>query len=164
MPTVPQALIPTLALAALVAASAPAIPACNIVDGKGYGDCAGIRISNESKGHLTVRSHRTETAIIDGATVLKGGALELLGVSTGDITVHQGGKLHIAGVVSGTVTNLGGTVEVEGVVDHLRATGGRNVVGGVVGSVSGEGAVNFKKGAVLGGEPLEKAVRKEGNK
>lgn len=147
---------------AIVLVGAPSFTqaACNVVGGKAYGDCAGVRVNEGSKGHLTVRSYSSESAIIDGGTVLKGGVLELSGISNGDIVVHRGARLRLTGVVNGTVRNLGGTVEVEGILDRLYTTGGNVVVGGNVGSVSGDGPVSYKKGAVVGGVPLERAVRK----
>ena len=137
-------------------------PACNVVDGKAYGDCSGVRVNTGSKGHLTVRSYTSESAIIGGATVLKGGALELSGISNGDILVYRGGRLRLTGIVNGTVRNLGGNVEVEGILDRLYTSGGNVVVGGNVGSVSGDGPVHYKRGAVVGGIPIERAVRKNG--
>jgi hypothetical protein len=62
--------------------------ACNIVGGKPYGDCAGVRVNESSKGHLAVRSYTSEGANIDGATVQKGGVLELSGISNENIVVH----------------------------------------------------------------------------
>lgn len=58
--------------------------------------------------------------------------------------------------------NLGGNVEVEGILGSLYTSGGNVAVRGNVGSVSGGGPVSYKKGAVIGGIPLEKAVRKGG--
>jgi hypothetical protein len=68
--------------------------------------------------------------------------------------VHEGGRLQLSGIVNGTVRNLGGSVEVEGILNHLHTTGGDVVVGGNVGSVSGEGGITFKEGAVIGGVPV----------
>jgi hypothetical protein len=141
----------------------PSYAACNIVGGKAYGDCAGVRVNEGTKGHLTVRTRTSEAAIIDGATILKDGALELSGISNGDITVHRGGHLRVTGIVGGTVTNLGGTVEVEGMLNHLHTTSGMVTISGTVGSVSGEGVVSYKKGSVIGGVPVDRAVRKGGN-
>ncbi|MEO8158266.1 MAG: hypothetical protein ABI648_10760 [Betaproteobacteria bacterium] len=121
-----------------------------------------VVVNEGTKGHLTVRTRTSEAAIIDGATILKGGTLELSGISNGDITVQRGGQLRVTGVVNGTVKNLGGSVEVEGMLHHLHTTGGKVIIGGNVGSVSGEGAVSYKKGAVIGGMPLDRPVRKGG--
>jgi hypothetical protein len=142
--------------------NASSYAACNIVGGNAYGDCADVRVNEGTRGHLTVRANTSEAAIIDGAIILKGGALELSGISNGDITVHHGGHLRLTGVVNGTVKNLGGNVEVEGMLNHLHTTGGKVIIGGSVGSVSGEGAVSYKKGSVIGGVPLDRAVRKGG--
>ncbi|MGH8708954.1 MAG: hypothetical protein ACREVD_12960, partial [Burkholderiales bacterium] len=114
------------------------------------------------KGHLTVRSYTSESGIIKGATVVRRGELELSGISKGDITVHKGARFVLTGMVNGTVNNLGGNVEIEGVLDHLHTTGGQVVIGGTVGSVSGPGRASYKKGAVVGGVPLEKAIQKAG--
>lgn len=115
-----------LAFAAIgfLAAGTPGHAACNIINGKAYGDCAGVRINEGIKGHLTVRSYTSEAGIIEGATVLKGGELDLSGISNGDIAVHKGARLRLTGIVNGTVNNLGGNVEVEGTLNHLHTIGG----------------------------------------
>ena len=150
------------AAVAFLGAGTPSHAACNIVDGKAYGDCAGVRINEGIKGKLTVRSYTSEGGIIEGATILKGGELDLRGISNGDITVYEGARLRLTGIVNGTVSNLGGNVEVEGMLEHLHTTGGEVVIGGSVGSVSGNGPASYKKGAVVGGVPVEKAVRRVG--
>lgn len=155
-----QILRKSLLAICLFAAVSSLHAACNIVGGKAYGECDGVRVTDGGKGHLTVRGHMVETGIIEGATVLRGGSLDLKGISNGDITVSRGGRLRLTGVVSGTVRNTGGRVEIEGIVDHLYTTGGTTVVGGSVVHLSGNGAVQFKKGAVLGGVPFAKAVSK----
>jgi hypothetical protein len=151
----------TLSAIILLAVGTPGYAACNVVDGKAYGDCAGVRFNDGIKGHLTVRTYISESGIIDGATVLNGGELDLSGISNGNITVHEGARLRMSGVVNGTVTNLGGNIEIEGTLDHLHTTGGEVVIGGSVGSISGSGSVSYKKGAVVGGVPFKKAVRKK---
>lgn len=88
--------------------------------------------------------------------------MHLSGISNGDITVHKGGRLSLTGVVNGTVRNLGGIVEIEGTVDHLFTIGGEVTVGGVVGGVSGSGAVVFRSGSVLGGTPFVGPARRRG--
>jgi hypothetical protein len=136
--------------------------ACNIVGDMAYGDCSGVRVSRSTPEYLTVRSYISQTGIIGGATILKGGVLDLRGVSNGDISVYEGGRLRLSGIVNGTVRNLGGSVEVEGILNHLHTTGGDVVVGGNVGSVSGEGEVIFKEGAVIGGVPVISPSEGEG--
>src|SRR5690606_31980255 len=110
------------------------------------GDCMGVTVNNESRGHLTVRSYITESAVISGATVLPGGALELRGISNGEIVVLKGGKLALFGVANGTVRALGGTVEVDGILGHLHAEGGNIVIRGTVGSISGDADCTIEKG------------------
>ena len=147
---------------ALLEIVTPTHAACNIVDGKAYGDCAGVRINEGIKGHLNIRSYTSETGIIGGATVVRGGDLALSGIANGDITVQKGAHLILTGIVNGTVNNLGGNVEIEGILEHLQSTGGQVLVGGTVGRVSGLGPVRYKNGAVVGAVPFEKAVRKAG--
>ena len=136
--------------------------ACNIVGGKAYGDCAGVSVTQGAKPRLTVRSYVSESSLIDGATILKGGSLDLSGISNGDIIVHSGARLRLTGIVNGTVKNLGGNVEIEGSLDRLHTIGGDVVIGGNVDRVSGDGSVSYKKGAVIGGVPIEKTIRKGG--
>jgi hypothetical protein len=88
--------------------------------------------------------------------------LDLSGVSNGDISVHEGGRLRLSGIANGTVRNSGGSVEVEGVLNHLHTTGGDVVIGGNVGSVSGDGEITFKEGAVIGGVPVMSLPEGEG--
>jgi hypothetical protein len=135
--------------------SALVFGACNIVGDKAYGDCSGVRVNRGAQEYLTVRSYISQTGIIGGATILNGGVLDLSGVSNGDISVNEGGRLRLSGIVNGTVKNLGGSVEVEGILNHLHTTGGDVVVGGNVGSISGEGEVKFKEEAVIGGVPVD---------
>jgi len=153
----------SLVFVCLLATGNTSHAACNIVDGKGYGDCSGVRINEGIKGHITVRSSTSQSGIIEGATVLKNGDLHLSGISNGDITVHRGGRFVLTGVVNGTVRNLGGKVEIEGMLDHLHTTGGQVIIAGNVGGVSGTGPIEYKKGAVVGGAPIEKNVQKVGN-
>jgi hypothetical protein len=141
---------------------APVLGACNIVGDKAYGDCSGVRVSRSTPEYLTVRSHISRTGIIAGATILKGGVLDLSGVSNGDISVHEGGRLRLRGIVNGTVRNSGGSVEVEGILNHLHTTRGHVVIGGNVRSLSGDGEVTFKEGAVIGGVPVISPLEGEG--
>lgn len=127
--------------------------ACNIVNGKAHGDCAGVTLNQNIKGIITVTSHQSESGIIDGALVKSGGSLYLNGICNGDITVSKGGTLAVNGIVNGTVKNNGGHVEIEGQVSHLSANSGKTTIGGIVSSVSGESKIIFKSGSVVGGIP-----------
>ena len=141
-----------------------AYSACNIVGGKAYGDCAGVRINDRIKGRITVRSYISESGIIEGATILRDGELHLNGISNGDITVREGGRFILSGVVNGTVKNLGGNVEIEGLLDHLHTIGGQVIVGGNVDRISGSGPITYKRGSVVGGVPLEKTLSNAGKR
>jgi hypothetical protein len=133
--------------------------ACNIVNGKTYGNCENVTVRHGAAQVLNVRSSVTESAIVSGATVHSGGSLHLSGISNGDIVVKRGGQLFITGVVNATVRNEGGTVEIEGIIGSLVSNGGKATVGGQVGSFSGKGPVDFNKGAILQGAPFEKPLR-----
>jgi hypothetical protein len=144
----------------LVSCLLPALSqgACNVVNGKAYGDCEGVVLSNNSKPSRMIQSVESEHGIIRGATIQKGGSLELAGISNGNIVVNQGGTLRVTGTVSGTVQNLGGRVQIDGTVQRLHVTAGRTTVAGNVGEVSGQGLVLFRKGAVLRGVPFRDEV------
>ena len=79
--------------------------------------------------------------------------------ANGDILVKKGGHLSVTGVVNAAVRNEGGVVEIEGSVSQLISNGGRAVVDGQVGNVSGSGPVTFNKGSVLQGAPLKLGLR-----
>ena len=129
--------------------------ACNILNGKAYGNCAGVNVNKGSKGFIKVSTYKTESGIIAGANVLSGGILFLSGISNGDIVVSKRAKLTVTGIVNGTVINNGGTVEIEGEVDSVAANGGSTTIGGTVSYVTGDGKVVYKSGAVVGGSPVE---------
>jgi hypothetical protein len=137
----------------LVGVSFTSHAACNIIDGKAYGDCEGVNLNVVSPQRLAVHSKAIESGIISGATIFQGGDLEFRGLAMGDIIVHKGGRLLVSGIVNATVTNLGGRVEIEGMVDHVHAERGEVIIGGNVSGVSGGGTVKYKKGAVIGGIP-----------
>ncbi len=129
--------------------------ACNIVNGKMYGDCAGVTLNNGSKGIIKVSSYKAESGIIDGARVLAGGSLYLSGISNGDITVNKNGKLVVTGIVNGAVKNNGGVIEVEGEVSSVVANAGNTIISGIVSYVRGSGKIVYKSGAVIAGQPVK---------
>ncbi len=144
-----------LLLALLFFLPLSALSACNIINGKAYGDCQNVKVTQGAKPTLKVHNQVHESAIVEGATVYTGGSLDLSGIANGDVSVNPGGRLSVTGVVNATVINNGGLVEIEGIVNHLISNGGRTVVGGQVSSVYGKGPVIFKKGSVLQGKPFE---------
>jgi|GEM_PF-7130058 len=129
------------------------LAACNIINGQAYGDCGGVTINQGGKGYLFVTNTVFESGIISGATVRRGGALELSGVSDGNIVVEKGGKLTVTGVVNGNIINKGGHIAVEGSVHRIKTTGGTVVISGIVDQVTGNGPITYSKGAVVGGIP-----------
>jgi hypothetical protein len=150
-----SSLLTALVLAIPITAQA----ACNIVNGKAYGDCQNVTVRQGARTALNVRSYVNESGIIAGATVHSGGSLHLSGISNGDIFVNKGGLLSVTGVVNATVHNDGGNVKIEGIVSSLVSNGGRASVGGQVGSFIGKGPAVFNKGAILQGAPIERALR-----
>ena len=144
----------TLVAGALLATQA--LAACNIVDGKPYGECTAVQVNSASKGTLNVNGSHEESSIVDGANVHAGGKLQLSGISNGDIIVHAKGTLLVTGVVSGTVRNEGGSISIDGTVNRLESSGGSAQISGIVGTLGGSGPVTIHKGAILSGIPTER--------
>lgn len=129
--------------------------ACNVVNGKTYGDCSGYTVNTQSRGPITVSRYMSESGIISGAKIISGGSLHLSGVCEGDVNVGKGGTLVVTGMVNGTVINNGGSVLIEGQVSNVTAISGRTTIRGMVGYVNGNSKVTYKKGAVIGGKPIK---------
>lgn len=140
---------------ALFCAHSLAHSACNIVNGKTYGDCAGVTINEAPSKFSIVSSYTSESGIISGARVENDGTFYLSGISNGNISVDSGGKLYVTGIVNGSVTNNGGLVEIEGDVSHVVANSGTTTISGIAGGVTGKGTVIYQKGAVINGRPVE---------
>jgi hypothetical protein len=132
-----------------------AFSACNIVNGKAYGECAGITINSATKEFIEISSYSSESGIISGAQIKNGGTLFLSGTSNGNLSVDKGGKLYVTGVVYGTITNNGGVIEIEGDVSYVVANLGTTLISGIADGVFGKGKVVYRKGAVIGGNPVE---------
>lgn len=122
---------------------------CNVINGKSHGDCGNVNLIDNLKGLMVISSDETVPGIISGARVRPGGSMYLTGISKGDILVERGGSLMVKGMVNGTVINHGGRVEIDGKVDSLNAVGGVSKIGGIVSSVSGQGKVLYKRGAII---------------
>jgi hypothetical protein len=123
--------------------------ACNVINGKSYGDCGNVNIIDNLKGMMEIRSDESVPGIISGAIVRSGGSMYLTGISKGDIKVEKGGRLVVKGMVNGTVTNYGGLVEIDGKVDSVNAIKGITEIGGIVSYVTGSGKVVYKRGAII---------------
>lgn len=128
---------------------------CNIINGKIYGDCKGVSVNTDQKGNLIVTTAVTESGMIDGAVVKRGGSLQLFGMSIGDITVETGALLEVNGIVNGSIISNGGKVRINGKARSVRINGGSLEVSGMVDSVNGDGTINYRKGAVINGMPVQ---------
>jgi hypothetical protein len=124
--------------------------ACNVIGDKMYGDCSNVTINTKQRGPIKVKKFRNEAGIISGATIFAGGHLELSGISEGTITVNKGGKLAITGQADSIISY--GSVDIEGQVGRLHNLGSASI-GGIVDSLSGDGKVTYRNGAVVGGVP-----------
>ena len=124
--------------------------ACNVINGKSYGDCGNVNIIENLKGIMVISSDESVPGIISGARVKPGGSMYLTGISKGDITVEKGARLIVKGIVNGTVTNYGGLVEIDGKVDSVNAIDGVTRIGGIVSFLTGPGKVEYKTGAITG--------------
>ncbi len=129
--------------------------ACNIVSGEAYGDCGGVTINKGTNGFLKVASYKSISEIIDGAQILPGGTLFLSGMNNGNISVAKNGKLVVTGTSDGTITNNGGTVEIEGTASSVVANSGSTIISGIASHVSGNGKITYIKGAVVNGMPIK---------
>jgi hypothetical protein len=140
----------------LITTLASALPVyagqCNVVNGQAFGDCSSVHLGH---GPITVDNARTETGIIEGAHIRRGGSLTLSGVSNGDVVVESGGFLVTTGVVNGTITNNGGIIMLQGTATALQVNGGTSTIFGIVQSVSGSGNVRYEKNAVVAGVPVQ---------
>ena len=60
------------------------------------------------------------------------------------------------GTVNGSITNNGGTVNVQGQASALITNSGTTTVGGIIGDVSGRSRskIKYQNGAVVGGKPV----------
>ena len=151
--TIPISLcLPFLALVAFVMAI-PVYAACNVVNGKAYGDCKGVAVNSGIKGHLNVASVINEPGIMEGATIMRGGSLYLAGIANGNIVVLEGGHLTVTGIVNGSIINRGGNVDIEGTAGWVQNEAGKASISGIVSGVSGGGSFVYRRGAVVGGAP-----------
>lgn len=129
--------------------------ACNIVDGKAHGSCAGVTVNQGAAKYFEITSYQSFSGVIAGATVYDSGVLYLSGICNNDIVVMTGGKLVLAGQVKGAVRNEGGIVQIDGQAASLIANGGSTTISGMVSIVSGNGLVTYELGAVVNGRPIE---------
>lgn len=152
----PTRMMRRLALAAILVTNA--VPAytgsCNVVNGKAFGDCQGVKVNTGSRVALVITTAVAESGMINGAVVKRGGSLQLSGMSVGDITVEAGAMLEVNGTVNGTITNNGGKVRIGGTARSVYVNSGSLEVSGMVDSIVGNGTTTYKSGAVIGGKPV----------
>ena len=142
--------IGSLFLASCVLCSSKSVAACNIVGGKAYGDCAGVTVKTGSTAFEEVAGYKMISGVSDGVRVLSGGAVTVTGIAD-RVVIEDGGSALILGIAH-SVTNKGGFVRVSGMVDVLSMVGGRAVIEGQVGHVSGTfGELELLPGSVVSG-------------
>ena len=124
---------------------------CNIVDGKGYGDCSNVTINNSNSGNISVRSYKQISGIYETVIVYKGGHLSFSGIAS-LVRIQPGGKADISGIAS-VVVNNGGELSITGQVDSLVANKGSTEIEGIVDGISGSGKIVRRHGSVISGVP-----------
>lgn len=139
--------------AMLLLAAAPADAACNIIDGKAYGDCAGVTVKTGSEPFREVAGYASISGISEGARVLLGGSLSASGISD-RIIVEKGGRADVGGQVGSL--QVAGSATITGMVDSvILVEGGEITLEGMAGRISGQGEAHLAAGSVVGGFPLE---------
>jgi hypothetical protein len=124
---------------------------CNIVDGKGYGDCSNVTINNSIPENISVRSYKQLSGNYETVIVYKGGHLSLSGTAS-LVRIQPGGKADITGIAS-VVVNNGGVLSITGHVDLLSANKGTTEIEGIVDGISGSGKIVRRRGSVILGVP-----------
>ncbi len=128
--------------------------ACNIVNGKKYGDCSNVTVNIKSyPKSLIISNNQTISGIKKNIKILAGGDLYLTGISQ-DILIEKYGKLTLTGMAN-NITNNGGTLLIEGNAENIYANGGNTIIKGVINSIVGNGNVKIENGAVINGKVYE---------
>src|SRR5215213_11620193 len=97
-----------LSIVVLWLASTPAWAVCNVVNGRAYGDCAGVTVNTGRQAFSEVKTYQHITGVSEGARVLSGGTLTVSGIAE-VVEVQPGGHAHVQGIVN-ALRNNGGTV------------------------------------------------------
>lgn len=130
-----------------------ATAACNIVNGKAYGDCSGVTVNTGRKAFQVIDRYHSLAGVSEGAQVLSGGSLSVSGVAD-RVIIEIGGTAYISGVVG--LLEVSGTANITGrVTSILLRDGGRVTIEGIVGGITGEGTAVLEAGSVIGGLPIE---------
>jgi hypothetical protein len=139
-------------IAACVGLNAGYADACNIVNGKMYGDCTGVTVSTQAHPKITARGFQEIDGIYAGADVPSGATLVVDGIIENTTRVFKNGHL----VVNGSVNDVqcdGGKVKIDGQAGPIRMNSCSITVSGIIGSVEGTGTRHYLPGAVIGGVP-----------
>ena len=138
-------------ISASLATSATA--ACNIVNGKAYGDCAGVTVNTGRTAFQVIDRYHSLAGVSEGAQVRSGGSLSVSGLAD-RVIVEMGGAAYVSGVVR--LLEVSGTASITGqVTSIILRDGGRVTIEGVVGGITGEGTAVLEAGSVIGGLPTE---------
>lgn len=133
----------------MLASSAQA--ACNVINGVGYGDCAGVTINTRKDSFRTVDRYESISGISAGAHVIAGGNLYVSGMAE-HVVVDTSGSVRVAGTVNRL--EVSGDAHVSGSVNTIiLRNGGQVTVEGIVGAILGEGHATLIEGSVVSGRP-----------
>ena len=128
--------------------------ACNVVNGKKYGDCNNVTINKSNPESLTISSYETISGITKYIKILNGGNLNLSGISNGNIIIEKGGSLTISGMAN-SISNNGGKLILSGTANRIYAKDGVTRISGIVNSLYGDGEIQLESGAVVNGKVNE---------
>ena len=107
--------------------------ACNIYNGKKYGDCSNVNVNINASSNeiLIVSDYKLVSNIINGAIVKKNAQLILTGISNKKIFVEKGGVLEVSGIVNGDIENRG-FINISGQVNGNINNYGEAVIEGII--------------------------------
>ena len=131
--------------------------ACNIINGKKYGDCSNVNITTNASNEeaLIVTKYEYVSNIINGAIVKNNAELILTGISNKKIFVEKGGVLEVSGVVNGGVENRG-YIKISGQINGNVNNYGEAFIEGIIhGQFYNQplGSVTTIPGAIISGIP-----------
>ena len=130
-----------------------AYSACNIVNGKKYGNCnhVTVTINKSNPESLIISSYKNISGITKDIQILSGGDAHVSGISGGNIIIEKGGRLTFSGSAN-SITNNGGVLIHTGVANSIFVKSGITKISGVVTLLYGEGEVQIESGSVVNGK------------
>ncbi|EDQ04483.1 hypothetical protein DSM14862_02118 [Sulfitobacter indolifex] len=130
-----------------------ATTACNIVNGRAHGDCAGVTVNIGRTAYQVVNSFSLLSGVSEGAQVLSGGSLRVSGLAD-HVVVERGGTAYVSGIVKRL--EVSGAANISGQVTSIfLRDGGRVAIEGIVGDILGDGTAVLEAGSVIGGHLTE---------